>query len=405
MSWETMKLSECCVSIADGDHLPPPKADNGVPFVTISNINSSNQLDFENTMYVPQEYYDKLDTKRKAQIGDVLYSVVGSFGIPVYIKESQPFVFQRHIAILRPNESILPRFLYYTMLSSAFYAKADAAAIGAAQRTVSLTALRNMEIDVPSLEEQRRIVNILSAYDDLIENNQKQIKLLEEAAQRLYKEWFVDLRFPGYEDVTVVDGVPEGWKKVSIEDVCDTIGGGTPSTKNDDYYRDGHIKWVTPTDITRKNSLILLDTEKRITEEGLRNSSAKMLPPYTILMTSRASVGFFGLCEYEVCTNQGFISCVPYKENLRFFLLYNLMERVDEIRSKAGGSTFLEISKKNFRELGVILPPNDILDLFSKIVTPIVSQIEIHTKSIKGLQEARDRLLPKLMSGEMEVIG
>jgi type I restriction enzyme S subunit len=403
MSWETMKLSECCVSIADGDHLPPPKADNGVPFVTISNINSSNQFDFENTMYVPQEYYDKLDAKRKAQIGDVLYSVVGSFGIPVYIKESQPFVFQRHIAILRPNESILPRFLYYTMLSSAFYSKADAAAIGAAQRTVSLTALRNMEIDVPSLEEQRRIVNILSAYDDLIENNQKQIKLLEEAAQRLYKEWFVDLRFPGYEDVETVDGVPEGWKKVSIEDVCDTIGGGTPSTKNDDYYRDGHIKWVTPTDITRKNSLILLDTEKRITEEGLRNSSAKMLPPYTILMTSRASVGFFGLCEYEVCTNQGFISCVPYKENLRFFLLYNLMERVDEIRSKAGGSTFLEISKKNFRELGVILPPNDILDLFSKIVTPIVSQIEIHTKSIKGLQEARDRLLPKLMSGEMEV--
>ena len=110
MSWETVKLSECCVSIADGDHLPPPKAESGIPFVTISNINAMNQIDFTNTMFVPQEYYDRLDSKRKAQVGDVLYSVVGSFGIPVYIKENQKFVFQRHLAILRSNGKILPRF-------------------------------------------------------------------------------------------------------------------------------------------------------------------------------------------------------------------------------------------------------------------------------------------------------
>ena len=152
MKWETVKLSECCSSIADGDHQPPPKAISGVPFVTISNINTS------------------------------LYSVVGSFGIPVLIKEYNPFVFQRHIAILRPNEKVLPAFLYYTMLSKDFYAKADAVALGAAQRTVSLTSLRNIRIELPPVETQNRIVSILSAYDDLIENNQKQIKLLEEAA-------------------------------------------------------------------------------------------------------------------------------------------------------------------------------------------------------------------------------
>ena len=129
MKWEIVKLSECCSSIADGDHQPPPKATSGVPFVTISNINVSNQLDFNDTMFVPQEYYDNLDTKRKAVVGDVLYSVVGSFGIPVLIKEDNPFVFQRHIAILRPNEKILPAFLYYTMLSNDFYAKADAVAL------------------------------------------------------------------------------------------------------------------------------------------------------------------------------------------------------------------------------------------------------------------------------------
>lgn len=207
MSWEKMKLIDCCISIADGDHQPPPKSETGVPFVTIANI-VNNQFDFDNSMFVPESYYEKLDNKRKAQENDILYSVVGSFGIPVLIKDNKPFVFQRHIAILRPNENVDARFLYYTMLSRDFYMKADAVAIGAAQRTVSLTSLRNIEITVPPIETQRRIADILSAYDDLIENNRKQIKLLEEAAQRLYKEWFVDLRFPGHEHTKIVDGVP-----------------------------------------------------------------------------------------------------------------------------------------------------------------------------------------------------
>lgn len=186
MKWEKVRLADCCESIADGDHLPPPKAESGIPFVTISNI-VNNKFDFTNTMFVPEEYYNNLDSKRKAKQGDILYSVVGSFGIPVFIDDDIPFVFQRHIAILRPNSKILPKYLYYTMLSRDFFNMADVAAIGAAQRTITLSSLRNMTISVPTLSIQKRITDILSAYDDLIENNQKQIKLLEEAAQRLYK--------------------------------------------------------------------------------------------------------------------------------------------------------------------------------------------------------------------------
>lgn len=226
MKWEKVRLEDCCYSISDGDHQPPPKAQQGIPFVTISNINSMNQLDFSDTMFVPKEYYQSLDEKRKVRKGDVLYSVVGSFGIPVLIKEERPFVFQRHIAILRPKEDIVDSgFLFYTMLNRDFYAKADAVAIGAAQRTVSLGSLRNIKIDVPSLESQKHIADILSAYDDLIENNQKQIKLLEEAAQRLYKEWFVDLRFPGHENTEIVDGVPEGWRKFPLEEIAPVVTG------------------------------------------------------------------------------------------------------------------------------------------------------------------------------------
>lgn len=404
MKWEKVRLEDCCYSISDGDHQPPPKAQQGIPFVTISNINSMNQLDFSDTMFVPKEYYQSLDEKRKVRKGDVLYSVVGSFGIPVLIKEERPFVFQRHIAILRPKEDIVDSgFLFYTMLNRDFYAKADAVAIGAAQRTVSLGSLRNIKIDVPSLESQKHIADILSAYDDLIENNQKQIKLLEEAAQRLYKEWFVDLRFPGHENTKIVDGVPEGWRVASIADICDTVGGGTPSTKIQSYYEKGDILWVTPTDITRNFSLALLDTEKKITPEGLKNSSAKMLPAETILMTSRASVGFFGMCKYEVCTNQGFISCIPKRENLQMYLLFNLKSRVEEIRQKAGGSTYLEISKTVFRELKIILPKDEVLAEYQKNVHDIFDEIYCRTEMIKSLVDMRNRVLPKLMSGEVEV--
>lgn len=263
--------------------------------------------------------------------------------------------------------------------------------------------IKGLEIDIPDLQTQHRIATTLSRYDSLIDNYQKQIKLLEEAAQRLYKEWFVKLRFPGHENTKIVDGVPEGWEKKKISDVCDTIGGGTPSTKVASYYEGGTIKWVTPTDITRNKSLCLLDTDKKITEEGLKHSSAKMLPAGTILMTSRASVGYFGIADFEVCTNQGFISCIPSSKYYQMYLLRNLMNRIEEIRIKAGGSTYLEISKSVFRNLDIICPSDKILQKFQARANAYYMQEKNLSIQLRLLAESRDRLLPKLLSGEIEV--
>ena len=382
MIWETMKLSECCVSITDGDHLPPPKAASGIPFVTIANINSTNQFDFTNTMFVPQEYYDRLDSKRKAKIGDVLYSVVGSFGIPVYIKEDMPFVFQRHIAILRPNEKILPRFLYYTMLSKAFYAKADAAAIGAAQRTVSLTALRNIEIDVPTVEEQRKITDILSAYDALIENNQKQIKLLEEAAQRLYKEWFVDNRFPGYENTPITDGVPQGWGKRPIGDVIEKS------------YRS---KQVMASDYLKEGNIPIID-QSRDFIAGYTNDEE------TLVCLNRPVIVFgdhtrvlkyiqFPFAKGADGTQLILSNC----ENLPQSLLYLSLLNVDLSNYHyARHFKYLKAEK-------IIIPNVEIATKFDYLVTPIFKKVQILRDQIINTQQARDRLLPKLMNGEIEV--
>ena len=261
-----LKLKDCCISISDGDHLPPPKVNNGIPFITISNIDSSNHIDFKNTLFVPEEYYENLDNIRKPIINDILYSVVGSFGKAVLVKENKKFVFQRHIAILRPNPDIVnPSYLYYIMSSKSFYNKADVVAIGAAQRTISLTSLRNLKINLPTIDIQNRIAEILSRYDTLIENYQKQIKLLEESALRLYKEWFVDLRFPGYENTKIVDGVPEGWKKKRINEFASILSGY--AFKSSTFEENGYYNIVTIKNV--QNGFF----------EGKRLNHIRKLPP------------------------------------------------------------------------------------------------------------------------------
>ncbi len=405
MSWEVVKLSEVCLSISDGDHQPPPKTTTGIPFVTISNITNTNQFDFSNTMFVPQEYYDNLDSKRKPQIDDILYSVVGSFGIPVYMREEVQFVFQRHIAILRPDkEKVEPKFLYYTMLSRDFYMKADAAAIGAAQRTVSLTALRNMGINLPPVDVQRKIADILSPYDDLIENNQKQIGLLEEAAQRLYKKWFVDLRFPGYEDVAVVDGVPEGWTKVAIKDICLRINaGGTPSRVKESFWNNGTVKWYKTGEL---QDCWLIDSEEYISDDGLNGSSAKLFPQNTIIMAIYASptLGRLGILSSEAACNQAALCLVADEEKASWQWLYHkLHELRDDFNAVAKGAGQQNISAEVVRKKEIILPPFILINNFTESVKSFFQRRLILQIQNKKLAEVRDRLLSKLMSGELEV--
>ena len=389
MKWETVRLADCCSSIADGDHQPPPKAEEGVPFVTISNINTSHQFDFSNTMFVPQEYYDKLDQKRKAQVGDVLYSVVGSFGIPVLIKENTPFVFQRHIAILRPNERILPAFLYYTMLSQDFYAKADAAAIGAAQRTVSLSALRNFEIALPSLDKQKAIVSILSAYDDLIESNQKQIKLLEEAAQRLYKEWFIDLCFPGYENTPIRYGIPEGWEKTRLVDLADVQYG---------FAFDGSL-------FNSEGNGMPIIRIRNIPVGVTADCTTETADKQYIIKNGDIVVGMDG--EFHINSWGGDDAYLvqrtcrikPHNSKMQGWMLWAIYEPIKFFEKTVVGATVAHLGKKHIDTIELLTAPERYYEPFQAFFGKRQTLINQNRK----LAEARDRLLPKLMSGEIEV--
>ena len=406
MSWENITLGEISDTIQTGPFgsqlHQSDYSDEGIPVVMPKDL-INGHISEASIARVSVGHAERL-CRHRIKIGDILYSRRGDVGRCALATEVEQgwLCGTGCLRITIDQSKAVPEFVFYQLQKKETIGWVEKHAVGSTMLNLNTSILSNIPVELPPLDEQYTIVNVLSAYDSLIENNQKQIKLLEEAAQRLYKEWFGDLRFPGHENTKIVDGIPEGWKHETIADLSDTIGGGTPSTKVEEYYRGGDIRWVTPTDITRKKGLILLDSEKKITNEGLQNCSAKIVPPYTILMTSRASVGFFGLCEYEVCTNQGFISCIPRKENTRFYLLYNLMNRVDEIRGKATGSTFLEIGKKTFRGLQIVLPSNDVLDAFEYQIRPIIRRMEEISKSIAMLQEARDRQLPRLMSGEIE---
>lgn len=383
--WKKVKLKDCCHSISDGDHLPPPKSNSGVPFVTIANIDATNHIDFGNTMFVPLEYYNSLNDIRKAKCNDILYSVVGSFGKPVLIKENIPFAFQRHIAILRPNNEIADsRFLYYVMLTRDFFMQADTVAIGAAQRTISLTALRNMEVKLPSMETQYRIASILSRYDSLIENYQKQIKLLEEAAQRLYKEWFVDLRFPGHENTKIVDGVPEGWEEKSISEVFDFKYGKILPTK--DFVEDGPIP--------------VYGASKQIG----RYTKANCFEP-KVLIGSRGNAGFVHrtIEDETYVTNNSFIvePCAKYGY-LKLPFIFESFKVLDFVAICTGAAQ-PQLTLNSISSLKYIVPIKDLIVRYCGITTCYFSKIALAYKQIHLLTEARDRLLPKLMSGEIEV--
>ena len=385
------KLQDCCLSISDGDHLPPPKTDSGIPFITISNIDSTNHIDFSNTLFVPIEYYEKLDDIRKAQPNDIIYSVVGSFGKPVLIKDDRKFVFQRHIAILRPNSEIVDsKFLYYVMLSRDFYMQADTVAIGAAQRTISLSSLRNMKVELPPLPIQHRIATVLSRYDTLIENCQKQIKLLEEAAQRLYKEWFVELRFPGHENTKMVDGLPEGWERKKLVDLVDVQYG---------YAFDGKLfnSNGEGMPILRIRNIPDGITSDYTTEETSENY---------IVHSGDIVVGMDGIFHINSWSGgdaylvQRACSFRPKEEVIKGFVFQAIQEPIKFFEKTLVGSTVAHLGKKHIDSIELIVPNNH--KLFEAFQTMYFKR-QCLLSQIRLLTEARDRMLPRLMGGEIKL--
>ena len=278
----------------------------------------------------------------------------------------------------------------------------------------------HLTIAIPPLPEQRAIAHILGTLDDKIELNRRMNETLEAMARALFKDWFVDFGptrakiegrdpylapeiwdlFPGKLDE---DGKPEGWEVSEIGQEVDAVGGATPSTKEPAYWEEGEQHWVTPKDLSKLSSPVLLDTDRKITDTGVKNITSGLLPIGTVLLSSRAPIGYLAIAEVPTAVNQGFIALVCKKRLPNVYVLFWCYENLDYIKGISGGSTFAEISKKAFRPVPVTIPSEEVLTAYENIVRTLYDRIVVNTKESASLAQTRDFLLPKLMSGEIRV--
>jgi type I restriction enzyme S subunit len=313
---------------------------------------------------------------------------------------NRPSVTNQQInSVIVDQEKHDPVFVFYLLTTLKELVKAKAG--GAATPIVNKSSFEEIPISVPLLETQREIAGILGAYDDLIENNRRRIQILEEMARNLYREWFVHFRFPGHENVKLIDTehgkIPQGWEWKSIGKSFESLGGGTPSKKIPEYWETGDINWYTPSDLTKSGSMFIENSASKITELGLKKSSAKLFPELSVMMTSRATLGVLSINGTEACTNQGFITCIPNKCVPLMFLYFSLETMENEIASNASGATFKEITKGVFRKMPFLHPANDIIRQFENFCLQIQLEIRNLLKKNRNLTETRDILLPKLL--------
>ena len=393
MKWETVILGEVCEITSSKRIFFSEYVDSGVPFYRSKEIIERNQgQPISEPLFISEEKYFEIKEKFGVPAaGDMLLTSVGTIGIPYIIKPNDYFYFKDgNLTWFRNfNKSLSSLFLYYWIGSNEGYGVLNNMTIGSSQKALTISALKQIEIPLPPIETQKIIVNIISAYDDLIENNQKQIKLLEEAAQRLYKEWFIDLRFPGYETTPVHDGVPEGWERKRLVDIADvqygfafdgslfnTTGDGTP------IIRIRNIPNGTTEDYTTETA-----DEQYVVKNG----------EIVVGMDGEFHINAWGGDEAYLVQRTCRIK--PHNPGMNGWLLWAIYEPIKFFEKTVVGATVAHLGKKHIDTIVLLTAPDKYYEYFAAFF----DKRQVLINQNRKLAEARDRLLPKLMSGEIEV--
>jgi len=424
-SRQEYKISDAPIEIIDGDrgkNYPKQNEfyeDGYCLFLNANNVTKEGFL-FNSMQFITKEK-DELLRSGKLRRGDIVLTTRGTIGNVVYYNDNVPLEHVRinsGMVIFRCNQDkIIPGFLFQFMRSPFFHAQINALKSGVAQPQLPICDIKYMTIPIPSLTEQLKISSILSAYDDLIENNTRRIKILEEIAQRIYREWFVDFRFPthpnpplsgrGYKSSggRMIDSelgkIPEGWEIVETGIRFTTVLGGTPSRFKDEYWDKGTIPWIQSSKI---NETRIIDESEFITELGLQNSSTKMMPKRTtVVAITGATLGQVSMLEIETCANQSVVGIYDKENIFNEYIYYKFCEIIESIILKAGGGAQQHINKEIINAEKFSIPPIEIINIFNQIICPICDLIRNLLIRNKNLKTTRDLLLPKLISGELDV--
>lgn len=400
MNWETLRADEYCIAVKDGTHDTPKPVDFGYKLVTGKHVKNG-QIDSSSAYYISEEDYNAINKRSMVERWDVIMSMIGTVGEAAVVKNDPDYAI-KNVALFKCGGSeVRGKWLCYYLNSPEGKGKMLGEMKGSSQQFLSLKQLRELPI-MFSEEKVPRIVEIISNYDDLIENNRKQIKLLEEATQRLYKEWFVDLRFPGHENTKIVDGLPEGWQYEKLGDLVKTTSGGTPSRRKSEYYVNGNIRWIKTKEL---NDRFIFETEEHITEDAVKNSSAKVLPEGALIVAMYgATIGKIGITAAEMACNQACCAFISFDDMISKEYLYCwLMDNREYLVSQGKGAAQSNLSQEMIRNFSLLCPDKKVIKNFTEIVTTMLENKRVLENKILMLSKARDDLLPKLMSEEVEV--
>ena len=419
--WRTESLVDCLAALIDYRGKSPPKSATGIPVLSAKVVKTTGLLrSIEQT--IAPEYYAQWMTRGLPQPGDVVMTTEAPMGQVIQLdEESAQFALGQRIVCMRGKDQKLDNtYLRYLLTSPMQQEILMSYATGTTVLGISQKALRSMPISVPDFSEQKQIGHVLAALDSKFDLNRRMNETLEAMARAIFKDWFVDFSparakgegrapylapelwdlFPAAIDD---EDKPVGWELSEIGKEVEAVGGATPSTKESSYWEGGENHWATPKDLSKLASPVLLDTDRKITDTAVNKISSGLLPVGTVLLSSRAPIGYLAIAEVPTAVNQGFIAMVCRKRLPNVFVLFWSYENLDYIKGISGGSTFSEISKKAFRPVPVVVPSERVLTAYERLIRPLYERIVTNMKESASLAQTRDLLLPKLMSGEIRL--
>ncbi|HEY4640142.1 MAG TPA: restriction endonuclease subunit S [Thermoanaerobaculia bacterium] len=398
-------IKDFCIGIFDGPHATPKESLSGPIFLGIKNITEDGRLDLSEIRHVTEEEFPRWTKRVTPRVGDVVFTYEATLHRYAVIPEDFRGCLGRRVALVRPDpRKADSRYLLYYFLSRRWRALMQSSILtGATVDRIPIANFPNFPITLPTLQAQRRTAQVLTAYDDLIENNRRRLALLEESARQLYREWFVRLRFPGYEHTRIV-GELEGWERRSLSRCATFFSGGTPSKAREDFW-DGDIPWASSGELTE---LRIADTALKITAEAAEAGS-RMVPHETILAVVRgmslAKEWRISLTSREMAFNQDLKAIIANDDVDPLYLFHALDAQRDQVRDRAGeashGTKKLETAVLS--SLPILVPPASLQTLFREHVEPMHAQWDNLHRQNEKLRAARDLLLPRLMSGELVV--
>lgn len=364
---------------------------NGHPYIRVRDLNNKRLLELDNSYEYVDNETQKVISKYTVKTGDVVLSIVGTIGLVAIVGRTLDGAnLTENCVKLSSFHGVNRDFLYYYLRSDCGQQEIRCGTVGAVQAKLPIKNIQNIAINLPDYTTQERIASLLLSIDRKIELNQKINDNLEQQAVTYFQELYINNANPM-------------WQIGTISDLGTVVGGSTPSKTKPEYYTNNGIAWITPKDLSINKSKFISHGENDITELGLKNSSATVMPKGTVLFSSRAPIGYIAIASNEVTTNQGFKSVIPYLEIGTAFVYFFLKHSLPVIESAASGSTFKEISGSAMKNIPAIIPDRSTLDQFNSFCAPIFAQQKILEDQNYSLAMLRDSLLPKLMSGAIDI--